>query len=114
MSTRGQGASTDPAHLSVQERQRHFQRTDVRGDIFCCSCLGSYSLAFSHCFPDPCRPSLCLSLFLSISLSLQHCPCLSACLCWAHAPAFCRWTSSQLLPWEPSVLLCEKIQSDPT
>ena len=73
MSTRGQGASTDPAHLSVQERQRHFQRTGVRGDILCCSCLGSYSLASSHCSPDPCCLSLSLHLSISPALSLSLC-----------------------------------------
>lgn len=73
MSTRGQGASTDPAHLSVQERQRHFQRTGVRGDILCCSCLGSYSLASSRCSPDPCCLSLSLHLSISPALSLSLC-----------------------------------------
>lgn len=87
MSTRGQGASTDPMHLCVQEHQCHFQSRDVRGGALCCSCLGSYSLAFSvslfvsHCFPDAWGLALCLS----ISLSLQHPPCLSAGLCRAHA-----------------------------
>ena len=120
MSTRGQGASTDPTHLCVQERQCHFQSRDVRGDAFCCSCLGSYSLAFSVSL------SLTVSLMLGVSLSVSPSLYLSSTLpvsllaCAGHMPTpflqmdFPRLAVSQLLPWQPSVSLCEKLQPDPT
>lgn len=98
MSTRGQGASMDPAHLSVQEHQCHFQGKDVRGNIFCCSCLGSYSLTFSV--------SLCLPVSLTLGVSLSVSPARSLSLCrlvQGTCPApFCQWTS---LGW-PSLGFC--------
>ena len=72
--------------------------------------------------------SLCLpvSLTLGVSLSVSPSLCLSSTLpvslpaCAGHVPSpflpmdFLGLAVSWLLPWQPSVSLCEKLQPDPT
>lgn len=69
-------ARTPP--ISVQERQHHFQRTDVRGYILLQLFEGHTVWHFSHCFLTLTVP---LSVSLSFSPSLSISPTLSLSLC---------------------------------